>query len=241
VKPRALALALLVWLCAASVARAEPPFSEVSRASGARAGHPRGYVITIHPGGWNLVGAGMAGLMHPEVARLNSWGYETLNVDHRRGAAGLTDVTRFYDRLRARVGTAPICLDAWSSGGHLAMMVASTRPGVACVISVAGPTYLPTLRGRLGQLARRFFGRHGGLLRWSPAARRIRTPLLLAYARADTVVPFEQSSRMLRADPLARRVALGKGSAPYVHGTVDRSDLRAFVARERRFLRRYEH
>jgi dienelactone hydrolase len=196
-------------------------------------------VITIHPGGWNLVGPGMAGLMHPEVARLNGWGYETLNVDHRRGAAGLADVTRFYDRLRAGVGTAPICLDGWSSGGHLAMMVASIRPRVACVVSLAAPTYLPALRGRVGRLAHRFFGRHrGGLIRWSPAAQRLRTPLLLGHARADRAVPFEQSTRMLHADPHARLVSMGRGSAPYVHGTVDRADLAAFLARERRFLRK---
>jgi pimeloyl-ACP methyl ester carboxylesterase len=218
------------------VAHAEP-FSELSRPSGT----VRGYVITVHPGGWNLVGPGVAGLMNPEDARLNRWGYETLNVDHRRGAASLTDVTRFYDELRARVGDRPICIDGWSSGGHLAMMVASIRPDVACVISVAGPTYLPSLPRPLLQLAHRFFDHHGGLLRWSPARLKLRVPLLLGHARADGAVPFGQSSRMLRADPLARLVAFGQGSAPYVHGTASRRDLSRFHAREHRFLDAVQH
>jgi pimeloyl-ACP methyl ester carboxylesterase len=233
---RRLAL-LLLFLCLTATARAEP-FSEVSRPSG----EPRGYVITIHPGGWRLVGPGMAGLMHPEVARLNRWGYETLNVDHRRGAAGLTDVTRFYDGLRARVGSEkPICLDGWSSGGHLAMLVAARRPDVSCVIAVAAPTHLPSLPEPLLRLAHRFFDHHGGLARWSPATLKLRVPLLLGHARADHAVPFGQSKRMLDADPLARLVAFAPGSAPYVHGSVSRRDLSRFHARERRFLAALQH
>jgi pimeloyl-ACP methyl ester carboxylesterase len=232
---RALPLAiLLMWLCLASTAgAAQPPFSEVSRPQGT----PRGYVITIHPGGWRLVGPGMAGLMHAEDARLNRWGYETLNVDHRKGAASLVDVTRFYDSLRARVGDSPICLDGWSSGGHLALMVAARRPDVACVISVAGPTYLPSLPQPLLGIAHRFFDRHGGLRAWSPATLEIGAPVLLAAARHDAVVPFEQSRRMSSAQV----IALGRGSAAYVHGTVSRADLRRFHARERRFLRATQH
>jgi pimeloyl-ACP methyl ester carboxylesterase len=233
---RRLALLFLV-LCTGTTAHAEP-FSEVSRPSG----EPRGYVITIHPGGWRLVGEGMAGLMHPETKRLNRWGYETLNVDHRRGAAGLTDVTRFYDELRARVGvTKPICLDGWSSGGHLAMMVAAIRPEVECVIAVAAPSHLPSLPGPLLRLAHRFFDSHGGLARWSPATLKLDVPLLLGHARADHAVPFGQSMRMLDADPLARLVAFAPGSAPYVHGTVSRRDLDRFHVLERRFLAAVQH
>jgi dienelactone hydrolase len=230
-------LALLAAFLFASPATATAPFpySDASPATGPT----RGYVITIHPGGWRIVGEGPAGLMNPEVARLNAWGYETLNVDHRRGHRALADVTRFYDRLRRRVGDKPICLDGWSSGGHLAMMVAASRPRVACVISLAAPTHLPSLPEPLIGLAHRFFDGHGGLLDWSPATKRIRAPILLGQARADRTVPFDQATRMVATHRRARLVPLGRGRAPYVHGSVSRADLDRFHARERRFLRRH--
>jgi pimeloyl-ACP methyl ester carboxylesterase len=234
VKRLALVAALLLPASPAA-ATAPVPYSDASPATGPT----RGYVITIHPGGWRIVGEGPAGLMNPEVARLNAWGYETLNVDHRRGHRALADVTRFYDRLRRRVGNMPICLDGWSSGGHLALLVAARRPRVACVISLAGPAHLPSLPKPLIGLAHRFFDDRGGLLDWSPTTKRIRAPILLGHARADKTVPFDQAMRMVATHPRARLVALGRGRAPYVHGRVSRADLERFHTRQRRFLRRH--
>src|SRR4051794_7527481 len=134
----AVACAVLLGLSAVCAAGARAvPFHETTYPSGA----PRGWVIVVHAGGWQIVGPGMPGLERPEVDRLTSWGYATLNVDYRRGAAGLTDVLHFYDRLRRRVGAQmPICIDGSSSGGHLALMAAQRRKGVTCVIARAAPT-----------------------------------------------------------------------------------------------------
>ncbi len=132
-----------------------------------------------------------------------------------RGAQGgcrrsVTDVTRFYDLIRARVGpNVPICLRGQSAGGHLALMVAAKRRDMACVISLASPTDLRAIRAqgrveaanggfaelpraaaRVRNLAVPAFGRRKLRVR-SPAApaSRIGTRLLLATAVDDVVIP----------------------------------------------------
>src|SRR5919202_1758551 len=102
----------------ATAARAEPA-SEFKAVPS-----PSGYVIVVHAGGWRIVGRGMLGFEYPNVGRLNGWGYSTLNVDYRAGADGLTDLLRFHDGLRRRIGKARLCVLGTSSGGHLALMLA---------------------------------------------------------------------------------------------------------------------
>src|SRR4051812_3756952 len=190
------------------------PYSQTSRPKG----KPAGWVIVIHASGWKLVGRGMTGLELPEVERLNRWGFATLNVDPRRGAAGLTDILRFERRLRRKVGRhVPICLDGASSGAHLALMAAARRKDVACVVSRAAPTLLDKLRGSLLHDAHRFFDHHGGFAHWSPARHPFKTPLLLAHGTRDPYVPYAQSRAMKRRASNARLVPLRPGGKQWVH------------------------
>jgi fermentation-respiration switch protein FrsA (DUF1100 family) len=229
----AVAIALAA-ACSAQPAAAEPYSDTVAPSS-----RPAGWVIVIHGGGWKLVGRGMTGLEQPEVDRLHEWGFGTMNVDYRQGAAGLTDVLRFERRLRRRVGPhMPICLDGASAGGHLALMVALRRPDVACVIARAAPTRLARLHGKLLRYAHHYFDGHGGLARWSPALRRLDTPLLLAHGADDPYVPFGQSQAMHRHAPHSRLFRLRPGREPWVHTNVRAADLAKLYRVERRFLDR---
>jgi fermentation-respiration switch protein FrsA (DUF1100 family) len=201
--------------------------------------HPGEWVIVIHAGGWRLVGRGMTGLEQPEVDRLNAWGYGTVNIDYHRGARGLQDVVRFYDRLRRRVGRrTPICLDGSSAGGHLALMAALRRPSAACVITRAAPTRLADLHGSLLRDAHRFFDPHGGLARWSPARYRLACPALIAHGTDDPYVGFDQARAMRRHGVRGRLVALRPGDAPWVHTSVARPDLDRLYRIERGLLER---
>jgi acetyl esterase/lipase len=214
----------------ATAARAEPA-SEFKAVPS-----PSGYVIVVHAGGWRIVGRGMLGFEYPNVGRLNGWGYSTLNVDYRAGADGLTDLLRFHDGLRRRIGKARLCVLGTSSGGHLALMLALRRPDVECAITEAAPTYLPGLTQPLLSAARRYFGPRGGLRTWSPALHPPRARLLLSHATNDPAVPFEQSARMLRAVPGAKRVALRPGKVGWVHTSVNAADLARLYRVERAFL-----
>jgi acetyl esterase/lipase len=220
------------------------PYSHESPPSGSYEGAPpKGYVLLIHGGGWKLVGAGMAGLMFPVQDRLNEAGYETLDVDYGRGKRSLPDVLRFYDDLRARVGPqAEICTYGDSAGGNLALLVAQRRADVACVITNAGPTDLGALPGGPGSLkrtARRLFGRSSRALRaWSPAARKLSQPALLAYGRRDTVVPADQGARMLKRAPHAHLMRLRAGRTPWIHVSVKASDVERLYAAQLRLLAR---
>jgi acetyl esterase/lipase len=211
------------------------PYSQESPPSGAYEGAaPRGYVVLIHGGGWKLVGRVMTGFMNPVADRLNQAGYETLNVDYGFGRRSLGDVLAFHDELRARVGPgAEICMYGDSAGGHLALLAAQWRPDVACVIANAAPTQLDALPGGSGSLkrtARRLFGGPRALRAWSPAARKLKQPALLAYAENDKVVPPDQGVRMLRRAPRAKLVRLRAGRAPWVHFTASAADIRRLDA-----------
>lgn len=230
----AFTVVLLAALVPQQAAAAKLPYHETSRP----VAHPKAWVIVIHAGGWRLVGSGMAGLEHPEVERLNGWGYGTLNIDYHRGARGLTDVLRFYDRLRRGEGrTTPICLDGASAGGHLALMAAQRRKGVACVITRAAPTRLDHLHGDLLKDAHHFFDPHGGLARWSPARYPLATPAVIAHGTGDPYVGFGDAKAMLRNAAHGKLVPLRPGDQPWVHTSVKRDDLRRFIRAERRLLK----
>jgi hypothetical protein len=234
---RAGAIGVLVAIAGAVLAQqaAAMPYHQTSQPSA----HPPGWVIVIHAGGWRLVGRGMTGLEQPEVDLLNGWGYGTVNIDYRRGARGLTDVLRFYDRLRKRLGPkAPICLDGSSAGGHLALMATLRRKSVTCVITRAAPTRLKDLHGDLLRDAHRFFDPHGGLTKWSPAHYRLDTPTLIAHGTDDKYVGFGQAEAMRRHTRDGRLVALRPGKEPWVHTSVNQADLTRFVRIERAFLKR---
>ena len=234
---RALRVAVSLGVLAIS-APAVAPAADVPASEFTAVPDARGYVMVIHAGGWYIVGKGMLGLEYPNVARLNRWRYSTLNVDYRKGAAGLDDVLRFHDELRRRIGGAKLCVLGTSAGGHLALMLARRRPDVDCVITEAAPTYLPGLADPLLAVARRFFGPRGGLEKWSPALHPPTAPILLSQATNDTAVPFAQSTLMLHAAPHARRIVLHPGRQPWVHAAVRGKGLTRLYRAEHAFLDR---
>jgi dipeptidyl aminopeptidase/acylaminoacyl peptidase len=174
--------------------------------------------------------------MAADAPRVRSWGYVTHIVRYRPRRHAFPDVLAAYDRLRRRVGAGtPICAYGSSAGAQMALMLAIRRPAVACVISQAAPTELESLPKWLRRRARDAFGRH--LARWSPASYRLLTPALLEQAHGDAIVPFGDMAAMHRQAPHSRTVALGPGTAPWVHARVDPGQLAHTRAIERGFLR----
>jgi acetyl esterase/lipase len=215
----------------------------------------RGVVITIHGGGWFIVGPEAARAEHPEAALWASRGWTAVNVSYRAGRRSLSDVLWFYDRVRRHVGKrTPICLTGGSAGGHLALMVAVRRPDVACVIARGAPTNLTTIgrqnawgpdgpQATLPRLTRDWaieaFGRRG-LAAMSPAlhADRIRAWVLFAIADRDPFVPWRQALELKRAMPRAHVYRLSWGGRNWVHTSVSSEAARGFRRAERAVARR---
>jgi acetyl esterase/lipase len=214
-------------------------------------------VLTIHGGGWELVGPEAAATVAPDAAWLNAAGWSTMNIDYRPGVTSIADVRGFYDRLRHKVGpTAPICAFGQSAGGQLALMLAAQRPGLACVIAEGALTDLPSLAA--GQaydpvsgltqsdgprwvhgLAVTAFGADA-LEDYSPAAAadRIRARVLAATSTFDPLVPLEQLDALKAALPTARTMRLDGGDSDFAHAGITAEARTAYNAAKRRLLRR---
>jgi acetyl esterase/lipase len=195
-----------------------PAYYELGQPTGAFAGQPaKGLMITIHGGGWYVVGPGAVVVERPAADLWRSRGWETLNITYRACAQSLTDVMWFHDAARRLVGTAlPLCATGGSAGGHLALMMASLRSDVGCVIAEAAPAdlvILPTqlaynpVSAKLDQtagprwtynLAVAAFG-VTQLAAMSPALHPGSTRLLLATAQRDEFVPWAQAQEMASA------------------------------------------
>jgi dipeptidyl aminopeptidase/acylaminoacyl peptidase len=198
-------------------------------------------MLAIHGGGWTSTGSAAMAAEAPEAARYARDGWLVYSIDYRPGPYALTDTLAAYDRVRRSHRAAPICASGDSAGGHLALMLAAERPGLACAISHAGPTDLVHFpAGVVGDRIRDQLAPYVSLHAWSPELRanRIRQPLLLAYARSDTVVPYEQGRAMRAAAPHAQLITLPAGNAAWVHSGVDRAKLAGEWRAERAFLDR---
>lgn len=232
---------ILIWLAATTlavggaVARGskshQPPKRQAQPAAEwgmPASGHPRALILLIPGGGWEATGATqirnqLTGL----IASFRGLGYETLAFGYRAGAQGIRDGEMFYRLARKRVGPKlPICALGLSAGGHIAMMLATMDPRLACVVDVAGPADLPALAKQPGgtfgyQLAVKAFGT-GQLTAYSPAlhARSIRAKLLMLFAQNDPIVPVAQGQDMARALPGSQLIILPPGPVPFVHSGV---------------------
>jgi acetyl esterase/lipase len=99
----------------------------------------RGTMILLHGGTWQAHGAGALEWMRGDAARWRARGWRTVNGDYRPCARSVEDALALLDRVRATYGDArPICIVGQSAGGHLALVVASQRRQVSCVVSLAG-------------------------------------------------------------------------------------------------------
>lgn len=195
-----------------------PAYYELGAPSGAFLGQaPKGLMITIHGGGWSVVGPAAVASERPYANIWRNRGWETLNITYTACAQSLQDVLWFHDIARNLFGSElPICAYGESAGAQLALMMADLRPDVGCVIAEGAPTNFVTLpletaydaaTGTSDQttgsnwvlnLATAAFGA-GGLLTMSPATSPGAARLLLATAKQDEFIPWQQASDMAAA------------------------------------------
>jgi len=195
-----------------------PAYYELGQPAGAFVGQPpKGLMIAIHGGGWWGVGRSVTALERPAATLWRNRGWLTLNIDYRGCAQSFPDVLWFHDAARQLVGPAlPLCVTGVSSGAHLALMMASSRPDVACVIAEGPPANLLTLPNqtaynpvtrksdqtagprRVYYQAVAAFG-ESQLAALSPALHPGRARLLLATATQDSTIPTAQGQEMAAA------------------------------------------
>ena len=213
-------------------------------------------MIFVHGGGWSTVGRKAMRSQRDVAARWRGAGWQTVSISYRACRKSVGDVLRFYDLVRKRVGPwVPICLRGESAGGHLALMVAARRADVSCVIALASPTDLRSVRAqgrievqsasapaellensaRVSNIAVSVFGRRRQRT-YSPVAyaARINARLLLATAANDVVIPQGQAQALANAVTAARPGAhvdtmrLEAGGDAFVHGGATASAKRDF-------------
>lgn len=203
----------------------------------------KGVMLVIHGGGW-IGSTDTVDVTRQLVGRFADWGWRTRIVGYRSGAAGLNDLERWYSRARDAVpAQKPVCAWGFSAGAHLALLLAEQRH-LSCVIAESGPTYLPNtdepwdLPGWVDGLARKAFGSR--LREFSPLItnRDLKTPTLLAHAKADPLVPIGQAREYSRRIDNVEMVSLDPGDVPFIHTTgVDRTDIGRYRDAERALLR----
>jgi acetyl esterase/lipase len=242
-----------------------PAYYEVGLPTGAYEGQaPRGVMLVLHGGGWAKTGVGAVEFVRGDAQRWRDRGWETVNFTYRACGQSLDDALWFYDHARAWFdpGT-KICALGTSAGGHLALLIAASRPGLYCVVNQAGPTDLLTIQDEFAydaatglqnqtqggrvvhNLAAGAFGEEN-LERFSPAALASGTlngtRVLQGFSADDPLVSFQQAadltSAMQAANPAAYvdELRLDPGTIPFAHGSVTQAALDDFHAREDRLV-----
>ena len=174
-------------------------------------------MVTIHGGGWYVVGPGAVAAERPHADLWRNRGWETLNITYTACAQSVSDVLWFHDAARTLFGPhLPICSDGESAGGHLALMMADLRSDVGCAIAEGAPTDMTSLSTESAydaatgisdqtsgpiwalNLAIAAFG-PDGLVANSPSTSPGRARLLLATAQQDEFIPWAQALDMATA------------------------------------------
>jgi acetyl esterase/lipase len=238
-----------------------PAYYEIGQPTGAYAGRARrGTMLVIHGGSWVFNGQGGVEAMRPVADRWRARGFQTVNITYRPCGQSAKDVAWFYDHTRSAVGPAEkLCAAGASAGANLALLLATWRSDVYCVVSEAGPTDLTTVQtqgaydpatnaltqvngGRwVHNLAAAAFGDEN-LAAYSPAVNASgalkATRVLQGFSADDALVPWGQATE-LRAAMLAANasayvdtVQLPKGTVKFGHGAVTQASLDDFYARE---------
>lgn len=231
---RAAVLAAATALVAAPVASAARVAEPLVRAPG---GVERGTVVLLHGGAWSTSGRAVMRTVAGPARRFRREGWRTVNADYGSGAGGLRDVLRVVDAQLARGG--PVCLYGESAGGHWALLAATRRPGVDCVIALAAPTELERVPdgSTLGILATATFGDRRAALSPARSASTIRARVLLGYGLTDTVVPLPQGLQMRLLTPRASLVVLPRGDREWLHTTTTADAVAALGDAELTLLR----
>lgn len=189
-------------------------------------GNPVGVVMLLHGGGWQPSVSGFE-QQKASAGYFQNQGYATVAIGYDAGAKGFQQVVDVYGAARKRYPDLPVCATGISAGGHLALMLATREPDLACVVALSAPTDLTTLaaqdpQGEEGyQAAVTAFG-HDQLAKFSPVnyAARIKAKVLMFEAETDPVNPAEQGRELARALPSAELLVLPPGPIPveWAHG-----------------------
>jgi acetyl esterase/lipase/opacity protein-like surface antigen len=242
-----------------------PAYYEVGPPTGDYTGRtPRGVMLLIHGGGWWVGGVEGVGSMRDDAERWRARGWETVSFSYRACGQSLGDALWFYDKARGWFGaSAKICSMGTSAGGQLSLLIGANRRGLACIVSVAGPTDLSRIQDEpvydpasarydsvfgsrlVHNLGAAAFGEEN-LATYSPAtqisATLQDTRVLQAFSADDTLVPFQQAAdlgeAMSAANPAAYvdNVQLAIGTIHFGHGDVTQAALDDFYAREERLV-----
>jgi dipeptidyl aminopeptidase/acylaminoacyl peptidase len=183
-------------------------------------GNPKAVVMLIHGGGWQPSRFEYEGQKEAGKS-LNGQGYATVAIAYDTGAKGFKQIVATYRVARKHYPDLPICANGISAGGHLALMLATREPDLACVETLSAPTDLTTLAqqdpsGDEGyQAAVEAFGRDQ-LAKFSPAryADRIKARVLMVIAASDPAAPVAQGEELADALPGAQLMVVPPGPVP---------------------------
>lgn len=222
-----------------------PAYYEIGRPTGLYEGAAaKGIMLVIHGGSWYMVGKEATSSTRAYSDHWRARGWLTVAVDYRPCAQSIKDVAWFMQRIRMARPNAVICAAGLSAGGHLALLLASYRPDLACVIALAGPSdlnALATQNAKLFNQAAAAFGADPNRLRYvSPISYVpwMRARVLLASSAGDPlVVPaqneaFAAALRAAQPSLYVDSMTLESGSTYFVHAGISSAALENLLARE---------
>lgn len=176
---------------------------------------PRGLVWILCCGGWQSpreFGVDLRRRADRAALGASEWrrrGYVVATYGYRGGRRSFGDALAAYDHLRARFPGLPVCALGASAGGHVALLTATRRPDLRCVVAQGAPSDLASLPARATgfytdepprRVARRLFGA-SRLRELSPVvhAARIEASVWMSACSDDRVIPPAQARRFARA------------------------------------------
>jgi acetyl esterase/lipase len=234
-RPAALAAAALALFVVAGCGDKGPeigPGKPPNQVSGAKVawgeppgGSPAGLVLLLPGGGWRP-DDNQFELQKASAKGLQGQGYATAVVYYAPGPKGLRQIQDVYKVGRQHYPGLPVCASGLSSGGNLALMLATREPDLTCVIATAAPTDLTTLAEQDPEgdeayaAAVDVFGADG-LAKFSPVryAKKIKAKVQLVIAESDPLDPIEQGRELVKALPGTDFITVPPGpiTVPWAH------------------------
>ena len=207
-------------------------------------GSPAGTVINIHGGRWLPSSPRLIDTGRLYSKTYQSWGWKVVVPAFRGGRKALPDLRRVLAReFRAARGK-PVCVSGESSGGQLALMLATDRR-VTCAISLAGPVDLTLKRPNAGDEsatirdARRIWGSKVRSVSPVHNASRTRAAVMLISAVGDHAAPPARALGYASRAPHATNITMKAGhgaQVKWLHTHVDAASGRCAAAAMRRLL-----
>lgn len=202
-------------------------------------GKARGVMLVFSGGAWLAPPPTEVETTRHYEERYTKLGWIAVNVGYRPGGEeSFADVTEAYDNAKADNPGLPICAVGESSGGHLALMLATER-NLDCVEAVGAPADLTRGLPRvLQKTAATVFGRDD-LERWSPLLRadEIEGDVLIVHAQNDKAVPVAQARALARELAGSELIVLPPGDLAWMHDArIDRAAYARYLKREREWI-----